>query len=157
MRELNYKQALSKAMAICSKSEKCISDIEKKLQNWNISNSNSKKIIDELVEQKFIDEKRFASFYVRDKFRFNNWGKIKIRYMLSGKGISSSTTNQSIKEEIADDAYIETLIYLLSEKAKKIYTENEFEKRAKLTRFGQARGFEFEVINQVLSKILKND
>ncbi len=157
MRELNYKQALSKAMAICSRSEKCINDIEKKLQNWNISSSDSEKIIDELIEQEFIDEQRFAEFYVRDKFRFNYWGKIKIRYMLSGKGIPSNLINQAITGQIEEEDYLNTAIELLSQKARKIHAEDDFEMRAKLTRFAQGRGFEFEIINRALTQISENN
>ena len=156
MRELNYQQALSKTMAICSKSEKCISEIETKLKSWNISNDNVDKIIDELIAQKFIDEERFTAYYIRDKFRFNRWGKVKIRYMLSGKGIPATMINTAIEEEISEESYLETLSQLLSDKQRSIKSDSEFETKAKLIRFAQSRGFEYDAINKALSTIEHN-
>lgn len=140
---------MQKAMAICAKSEKCLSDIEEKLHQWNVSEPEIGKILSELVEQKFIDENRFASFYVRDKFRFNQWGKIKISFMLKAKKIPHSTIDNALSG-IDPEQYLETLKKLLKEKARNTKFVNEFDKKGKLTRFARGRGFEFDVINEAL-------
>lgn len=150
--QYNEKQALNKAMVICSKSEKCISDIEKKLQQWEISEQVSCRIIDQLVAQKFIDEERFSHFYVRDKFRFNNWGRKKITFMLKGKGISNTDIADALTE-IEEEEYMQKLKTLLADKSKRIKTENEYDKKAKLIRFAQGRGFEYDLIQKVLAQI----
>ncbi|HKK82055.1 MAG TPA: regulatory protein RecX, partial [Prolixibacteraceae bacterium] len=92
------KKALSKCMALCSKSEKCISDIRKKLSNWQLPEEETQQVIDNLIDEKFIDEQRFAESFMRDKFRFNHWGKIKIIYHLKAKGISSGDIAHGINE-----------------------------------------------------------
>jgi regulatory protein len=146
------RQALSKAMAICSKSEKCIFDIQKKLDAWEISPANAQEIIEQLIEEKFIDEERFTRYYVRDKFRFNKWGKQKLTYMLKGKRIPEKI----IKKELAAinlDEYNNMLLKLIQEKACKVKFKNEFDKKSKLIRFAQGRGFEYDAINKAISLI----
>jgi regulatory protein len=148
----NYTQALSKAMAICSKAEKCIFDIQTKLDEWGIEKADAQKIIKTLIAEKFIDEDRYTRYFVRDKFRFNQWGKVKIVFMLKSKKIPATLIEDAL-QEISDEAYLELLVKLLEDKAKKTKFVNEYDKKGKLVRFAQSRGFEFEVINEALKSI----
>jgi len=144
--------ALSKAMAICSKAEKCVSDIQQKLNDWGVEAADAQKIIKTLIAEKFIDEERYARYFVRDKFRFNQWGKVKIAYMLTSKKIPSAIIDEAL-QEIDDDASLELLVKLLKDKARKIKFANEYDKKGKLIRFAQSRGFGFEVINEALQSL----
>lgn len=147
------KQALTKCMTICSKAEKCVSDIRKKLIQWEISDEVSQEIIDRLISEKFIDEERFARYYARDKFRFNQWGKVKISYQMKMKQISSSIIQNALNEIDAED-YRAVLSKLLEEKTRKTKFKNEFDKKAKLIRFAQGKGFEYDLIQKELGKII---
>jgi regulatory protein len=151
---MTYIQALSKAMAICSKAEKCISEIETKLNAWEVTSEDSKKIIKTLIEEKFIDEERYARFFVRDKFRFNHWGKVKIGFMLKSKRLPAELIQQALNE-INDESYLEMLSGMLRDKARKTKFANDYDKKAKLYRFAQSRGFESEAIGTALKNIDK--
>jgi regulatory protein len=85
----NRDAALAAMQDLCSKSEKCRKDILDKLIPMNFEESDCEWILNRLTEENFIDEKRYASFFVRDKFKFNHWGKIKIRHALYLKKIPS--------------------------------------------------------------------
>jgi regulatory protein len=147
--QADKERALSKSMAICSKAEKCISDIQKKLDVWEIELEDAHAIIARLIEEKFIDEVRYTQFYVRDKFRFNNWGKVKIAFMLKGKGISNQLIEEALGQ-INEDDYLLKLTNLLQQKNKSVKAGDDYERKAKLTRFAQGRGFEYDVINTAL-------
>jgi regulatory protein len=149
---ITYDQTLSKAMAICSKAEKCVSDIQKKLDDWDVEPADAKKIIKTLIEEKFIDETRYACYFVRDKFRFNKWGKIKIAYMLKIKKLASEIIQNAL-DEIGEEVYMEALSGMLHEKARKTRFVNEYDKKAKLYRFAQSRGFENEAIGEVMKRM----
>ena len=142
----------SKVAALCSKTEKCSSEVCNKLVSWGTGDELAEKIIKKLRAEKFIDDARYASFFVKDKFRFNKWGRIKIGYMLRQKKISSEIINQALFE-IDEDDYTEALSKILQEKAKKISTKNQYDKKAKLLRFAQSHGFENDLIFQVLSTL----
>jgi len=152
MGTITSQEALSKAMAICSKAEKCVSDVQQKLNDWGVEESDAQEIIKKLIVEKFIDEKRYCQYFVRDKFRFNQWGKIKIVFMLKSKNIPSSLIEDALLA-INDDEYLELLTKLITDKARKTKFINDYDKKGKLTRFAQSRGFEFEVIKEVLKAV----
>lgn len=145
-------KALSKCMAMCSKAEKCTFDIQKKLNEWEISESDSQRIISQLKQERFIDEERYAGFFVRDKFRFNQWGKIKIAFYLRNKNICESTIKQALGQ-IDDKEYLQVLKTLLRQKSKSVKAGSDYEKNAKLIRFAQGRGFEYEMIAKALKAL----
>ena len=83
-------EALHRAAALCSSSEHCIADIREKLSRWGIGEPDARTIVERLVQERFIDEERYAIAFAKDKFRFSGWGRIKIRYALQQKRIGNS-------------------------------------------------------------------
>lgn len=153
---MDYRQAINKAAALCSRKEYCTFDIRKKLENWNLSDEEVDKAIQCLSNEKFIDDKRYAAYYVRDKFRFNGWGRIKIRFQLRTKGVTSSLIEEAL-EEINEAEYCEKLAELLHSKKRQIKNKDQWQTKAALARFAQSRGFEpdlvFKSIDQLLNDI----
>ncbi len=149
-----YGQALSKAMALCSKSEKCVSDIQQKLNDWGVEPADAQKIIKTLIAEKFIDEERYVRFFVRDKFVFNQWGKVKIAFMLKSKKVPAALVGEALRG-IDDEAYLDLLVKLLEDKSKKTKFVNEYDRKGKLVRFAQSRGFEFDTIEKALAELKK--
>jgi regulatory protein len=153
-RELIVKEAYSKMAQLCSRSEQCSADIRKKMIAWEIMDELVDEIIIKLKEEKFIDDERFVKAYVSDKFRLNKWGKIKMRYYLKAKGLNDELIEIGLNE-IKDGQYKKVLISILKEKAKKIKSDNKFEKMGQIIRFAQSRGFEPEVIHRYLGEVVK--
>lgn len=152
-REVSPESALSQAMFICSRQEKCCFDIRKKLRDWEISCDDQDKIIQSLIDEKFINEERYTNFYVRDKFRFNRWGRIKIAHHLKQKQIPEYLISDSL-DQLNDVEYSEMLSDLLSSKIKTIREEDPYQLRAKLFRFAQGRGFESQLSLQIIDKLI---
>ena len=146
---MEYKEALHKAAALCSSGERCEHDIREKLLLWGMSDNDATKIINYLIQEKFLDEKRFAEFFTKDKFRFNKWGKIKIAYMLKQKHISSSIIQEALNS-IDDEEYYSALQELMQSKLKQLKYKDKNDKRTKLFRFAQSRGFESQLIKSEL-------
>ena len=124
-------------------------DIYQKLIAWECDVNMANEILQLLIEEKFIDNSRYAQFFVNDKFRFNKWGKIKLSYMLKQKNISGKIINMAL-EQIDETEYLETLEKLLQEKIRKIKFKNQFDRKAKLMRFAQSRGFESELVFKLI-------
>ncbi len=152
MKEYSFDELLHKAASYCSISEHCISEVELKLKAWGIENEVSDKIIDRLKEEDFINEKRFCIAFVKDKFRFNKWGKIKISYALKQKGLENNLITNALNT-IDEGEYQEMLAVLLKAKLKTIKWEYEYEKMGKLFNFAQSRGFESAVIDKVVRNL----
>jgi len=150
-RQLTYEQALFKAAALCTQTEKCESDVRTKLVAWEMSESDINKIIRYLKEEKFLDDARYCSFFVKDKLRFNKWGKIKIGYALRAKKIDEDLIVGSLGQ-IDDEESFLTLLSILKTKSKNLKYKDEYDRKGKLIRFALSRGFEMSLITQALKQ-----
>lgn len=153
MKSENYASALNRAMALCSKSEKCISDIENKLRSWKLtSDEENKAIISTLKEENFIDEKRYARSYSMDKYRFNKWGKVKIRAMLRARRLSEEDISYGT-DGIDDDSYLQMIEEELGNRKKSVKAASAFEMKGKLFRFASSRGYEKEYVYDLIDRL----
>lgn len=144
--------AYDKAALLCSRSEKCTSEILGKLKLWGLSSEETEPVIEKLKDEKYLDDERFARAFVKDKFRFNHWGKQKIAHILRAKNISPEIQELAF-EEIVEDDYSDDLRKLLTDKAKTIKSKDKYDKRNKLMRFALGRGFESDKIYVVLKEL----
>jgi regulatory protein len=145
-----YKILLSKAMALCAGREICTADIQKKLVTWGATDQNIKKIIQQLKTDRFIDENRYSSAFVKDKFRYNKWGKLKIASHLKMKNIPAETIALAL-ESINQEAYTETIRNILLIHKKGIRAKNNYDLKAKLLRYGLSKGFESSILYDIIN------
>jgi len=144
------KKYYSKAAALCSKSEKCEDDVKQKLFEWKVEHEIIPIIIQKLVAEKFIDNQRYCEFYVKDKFRINKWGKIKIGAYLKQKKMNNSIINEAFTQ-IKDGEYEDCILNLLKKKKSTLKNEEPNLQKTKLIRFGISRGFETDIIIKCLN------
>jgi regulatory protein len=145
-----YKVALSRAMALCSKSEYCAEDIRTKLHSWGLGDADIESMIRTLTKENFLNETRFCNIYVREKFMFNKWGRIKIAAQLRQKKISSELIRSAL-DSVDNEQYMLTLKDLLSEHRKHIKAKNQFDLKGKLMRYGLSKGFESSLLYDMLN------
>ena len=155
MKNVSPRLALTRLQKICSLQEKCTSDIMQKLKTWAIPEQDIQKIIGSLKRDKFIDEERFAVFFVRDKHKINKWGREKIRYALLHKGLAAEIIDAALSE-IREEKYNETLKELLIKKKKEIKSNNSYEMKGKLIRFGTQRGYSFDIVYKLVDEVMKD-
>jgi len=141
------KEMLSYAMHLCGRAEMCREDIREKLLRWNLEAEKIDQIIQILEKENFINEERYTGFFIRDKLKFNKWGKIKIRYSLKMKKIPESIINSGL-DNIDEVEYLDFLRTELSKKPE--FRSKKKNDIAKLVRFAQSRGFELDLILAVL-------
>ena len=147
-----YEQMLFKASAYCATAEHCEADVRTKLQTWACAPEHIDKIIDYLKQENFLNEQRYCNAFVRDKFRFNQWGKTKIAMMLRTKNIAEETIAEAI-DQIDDETYQQTVTTLLQTKLKGLKYRDEYDRKAKLIRFAQGRGFEYRIIAAAIEQL----
>ena len=145
MKEYTEKELRNKAEIYCSSAERCPSDVEAKLEGWGGSPETVASVMAHLYKEKYLDNVRFCKAFVRDKYRFNQWGRMKIQQALKMKGLASEEINEGLAE-IDDDEYNEILRKLLSQKARSVKAATEYERNCKLIRFAAGRGFTMQEI-----------
>lgn len=140
-KEMSAEEARLKAEAYCSLSEHCKSEVLGKLQQWGAPEETWEAILNHLEKERYVDESRYATFFVRDKYRFNQWGRIKIAQALRMKHIPSACIDEAM-EEIDQQEYLNILTSLLKKKVRSIKASNDYERNGKLVRFAAGHGYE---------------
>jgi regulatory protein len=150
-KERAAEEVFKRMAGLCSHTEQCSPDIRKKINAAGLSGDEADEIIEKLKAEKFIDDERYVSSYVADKFKINKWGKIKIRHYLKMKGLSDEFIQNGL-DGIDMEEYRGLLIKTLKEKARTVKNKNRYEKMGQIIRFAQNRGFEPEMIHRYLNE-----
>jgi len=112
-------------------------------------------IISELEEKDYINNYGFAKKYVHDKFRFNDWGPIKIRTKLIGKKIDKRIIEQVLDEEIEQELVIETIRTLIEKKKPALLRTVKEKRRKKIFDFLFRKGYDSNVILKEIDGLLE--
>ena len=144
-----FELALSKAMRFCAYQERCVKEVKQKLKKINVSSTDSDKILEILIEDSYLNQKRFALSFVSGKFRIKKWGKNKIKNELFKKDIEKEIIELAISK-IDIKEYKKCMQQLFQEKLKNIKGENDFIKKNKVANYLLSKGYETELIYDLL-------
>jgi len=147
----DFGQAYRKAADYCAIQDRCISEMRLKFISWNIDRSFTVAIISKLIDEGFIDEKRFALNYAGGKFRIKGWGRIKIAAGLRARNIPTPLIQQALSTFKIDE-YTTFLNKLLQKKLNQLGDDTN-ENRQKAAFFAASRGFEQGLIASQLRDI----
>lgn len=133
---------LDRLRRLCSRREYCSSDIYKKaLDALDKDAGKAQEVLNTLIKEKYVDDLRYASAFARDKSAIAGWGEVKIRYMLSAKGISKDIITQAL-EDIDRHRAGSRLEKLVENKYRSLKDDPQC--RLKLLRFILGRGYAYE-------------
>lgn len=151
--EDKFPQYLDKLERFCGYQERCIADIKKKMTTMKVEVEFQEKLIESLLEEKFIDEKRYALFFIRGKVNFKRDGFQKIKFALSQKRIPPAIINEII-EELDREQYSENVVVLVEKKWAQLILKNEKQDaKAKLIRYMMAKGYKYDEFKEYLKKL----
>ena len=151
-KECTVEEARLKAEAYCAMSEHCTDDVCRKLEQWGAPLAEFDSILEHLKKEKYVDNRRYAIAFVRDKYRFNQWGRIKIAQSLRLKQIDSEEIKLAMGE-VDEAEYLDILTSVIRRKLPAVKAVNDYERKGKLVRFAVGRGYEVEKILQCLNRI----
>lgn len=151
-----YNELLERAAMLCSSSEKCSGEIREKLLQWGMNEEDTGKALDYLIENRFIDDRRFAGYFVRDKLKFNRWGRVKIRYALKQKNLDEQIIGEAL-EHIDSEEYERLLMNVIGKKAASLGSLSDPKKKASLIRYAAQKGFTSEEIYRAIGSLGDED
>ena len=140
---MTEQQILFKLTALCAFSEHCSYEMTEKMRKWDVDDETQARVMAYLTRERYVDDERYCRFFVRDKIRFNKWGRRKVEQALYQKHIPTDIS-RPILDEVPDDEYLAVLKPLVKAKS-------EYEKNMKLIKYAMSRGFTFDIIKQCLS------
>jgi len=143
------KAALAKAEHYCAYQERSQQEVRDKLYEWGLWPEAVENTIVQLIGSSFLNEERFAKAYVKGKFNQKGWGKIKIKQGLKFKRVPDKLIKKAL-ETISPDAYLQTLEKIIEKKAALTTEKDAYKRRYKLQQYALGRGFETDLIADVL-------
>ena len=146
---LTTDQVLDKMAKYCAYQERCVKDVRDKLKSFDISQEDRDKILDYLLDNRFVNDERFAKSFVCGKINQSGWGLNKIRFHLMHKGIAKDIIDEAL-QQTDDEVYRQRLIDILKTKSKTVKAENDFEKKRKLAAYAMQKGFEGSLVWEVV-------
>lgn len=152
----SFEQALVKMEAWCAYQDRCLFEVQNKLNSWNIDFQTSEKIIEKLILNRFLDEKRFVESYVSGKVRIKRWGRIKIKHHLFQKRVDIKLIEQGLKA-IDLEIYWLNLIALANRKSSEIKpSEDHWKAKQKIMTYLASKGYEQDLIYEAVSVVTGN-
>ena len=149
-KEMTEQEAYLQLAALCTQAEHCEQEMRDKMKRWEVDETIQNRIIDRLTKERYIDNERYARAFVKDKIRYNKWGRRKVQQALWLKRIDNDI-QQRVLDEIDEKEYLDVLRPLLKQKGKSIKADSDYELNQKLVRFALSRGFTFDIIRQCLN------
>lgn len=151
---ISREEALRQMQRYCAYQDRCHLEARRKLLDLGVYGQDLEEILLALIEEKFLDEERFARSFARGKFQIKGWGRIRITSELKQRQISSYCLRKAM-EEIDPEAYLQKLEQQLRTRAEQYNNEpsNPFETRQYLAQYAIRKGFEPEIVWETLKKI----
>ena len=135
--------------ALCARSEHCQWEMLEKMRRWELDDAALARVMARLVKERYVDDERYARAFVKDKVRYNKWGRRKVEQALWQKRIDDDI-RERVLDEVDKEEYLNVLRPLLKQKRKSIKAENDYELKQKLVRFALGRGFTYDIIRQCI-------
>ena len=135
--------------ALCAQAEHCQYEMLEKMRRWEMDEGSQARIMQRLVKERYVDDERFTRAFVKDKIRYNKWGRRKVEQGLWQKRIDEDIRKR-VLDDVDDDEYLSVLRPLLKQKRKSVKAQSDYELNQKLVRFALGRGFTFDIIRQCL-------
>ena len=149
MKEMTEKDALFRLTTLCSQAEHCSHEMLEKMRRWGLADDAQARIMEYLVNEQYINDERYCRYFVKDKIRYNKWGRRKVEQALMLKHISRDIY-QPVLDEVDDEEYLTILKPLLQNKRRQLKAMSEYEANGRLIRFAISRGFTMDIIRQCL-------
>ena len=135
--------------ALCAQAEHCQYEMLEKMRRWELPEEAQARVMAKLIKERYVDDERYAQAFVKDKIRYNKWGRRKVEQALWQKHIGEDIRNR-VLDEVDDDEYLSGLRPLLKQKRKSVKANSDYELNQKLMRFAVGRGFTFDIIRQCI-------
>ena len=145
------KQVYDALSAQCARREYCVSDIRRKaLERLEFDAAAADAVVASLVADGYVDDRRYAAAYAREKSALAGWGPVKIRTTLLARGVPREVAVEALGEIDADRAAAKLEKVL---QAKWRTLQDDPQGRLKLIRFALSRGYDYDPLRPLIDRL----
>jgi regulatory protein len=150
---MEEKKVLERLQRQCARAEYCSSDVYRKaLKALEGDAEAAARIMASLTEDRYVDDRRYAAAFTREKSSLQGWGTVKIRFQLRGKGIPDEIISEALGE-IDPDKAASKLEKLAADKYRLLQGDPQC--RLKLLKALLSRGYGYDEVEAAVNRILK--
>ena len=149
MKQITEQEAYLRLAALCAQGEHCQYEMAGKMQRWGLNDDAQSRVLERLIQERYVDDERFTRAFIKYNMVFNKWGRRKIEQSLWQKHINEDIRQRCL-DDVADEEYLAILRPLLKQKRKSTKAKNDYELNQKLMRFALGRGFTYDLIRQCI-------
>ena len=149
-------EALASLMRLCARAERSSGDALRLMQNWGVAKDEQYRVLQRLQRERFIDDKRYAEAFVREKCNLSAWGRYKIQSALKRKGIAGDIIAEALVALNTTDNK-KRLQERLQTKIKHIKYDTPYQLKTKLIRYALSLGFEMDEVIDCVNEIIKEN
>lgn len=146
-------EALSSLMRQCARAEKSSGDALRLMARWGVEQERRAEVLERLIAEKFIDDRRYAEAYVREKLNLSGWGARKISSALKAKGIAQSIITESLSD-LDRGSMSERLYAKIERKARTVKYKDQYDRKSKLIGYGMSLGYDYDMVLDAVSQII---
>ncbi len=147
--EETQEMAYQKALNLLSYRPRSEAEIRKNLQGHSVSDENIEYAVDRLKRSGLLNDNQFARAWVENRNEMRPRSRRALAYELQQRGVDRQVIDQELGS--IDDEQLE--YQAASQRARKLKELEWQEFRQKMYRFLAQRGFDYEAINQVTSRV----
>jgi regulatory protein len=155
-RDKTADEALASLMRLCARAERSSGDALRLMQNWGVNKNEQQEVLQRLIKERFIDDRRYAEAFIKEKCNLSAWGRYKIQSALKRKGIASDIIAEALAELNPTDNK-KRLQDRLQTKIKHIKYDTAYQLKTKLIRYALSLGFEMDEVMDSVNEIIKNN
>ena len=149
-------EALKKLERYCAYQDRCHQEVRRKLYSLGCYGEDVDQVMAQLIEDKFLDEERFARSYARGKHKIKYWGRVRIEQELRQRQISRYCIRAALNE-LEELDYPGTLYTLLRKRyERQDDTLRDYLRRGDLYQYGIRKGYTSAECSEAAKAILLN-
>ena len=150
MSDDRLKRGFASAAKYCAFRERAPKQVREKLLSWDFKEEEVEEIIQRLLDEKFLDEARFARAFCHDKFEFNHWGKVKIKMEMGRYDLSYQVMEDALNA-INEEKYLDVIKTLTLRKWESVKGKGEeYLQKRKVADYMMRKGFEGDHVWKVI-------
>lgn len=139
------REAKVKAARFCAYRERAPLEVREKLVSYGLDGDQLDQTFNELVQEGFLNEQRFASAYANGKLRIKKWGKLKIRRGLEIYQLDPGCIFTALKL-LPEIEYMDTMKQHIERKGRKLKENDPYIRKHKIAQFVISKGFEPDLV-----------
>jgi len=149
---MEEQKVLERLQRQCVRAECCSSDVYRKaLKAMEGDAEAAARIVAALVRERFVDDRRYAAAFAREKSSLQGWGAVKIRFQLRGKGISDEIISEALREVDPEKAALK-LDRLAAERYRILKDDSQC--RLKMLKALLSRGYGYDEVEAAVSRAM---